>query len=56
MTIDTSAPEIHEVSIANAWIRDGLLKDLSGSVWYIDRHTFRVLVEQPTDICRYIFN
>ena len=55
VTIDTTAPEIHEVSIDNAWIRDGLVKDLSGSVWYIDRHTFRVLVGRPTESCRYIF-
>ncbi|KAK2161992.1 hypothetical protein NP493_1549g00001, partial [Ridgeia piscesae] len=52
VTVDTSAPEIHEVSVENSWTKDGLVKDSTGHVWYIDRNRFRVLVEQPSDSCR----
>ncbi|KAK2158684.1 hypothetical protein NP493_1763g00001 [Ridgeia piscesae] len=52
VTVDTTAPEIHEVSIENSWTKDGLVKDSTGHVWYIDRNRFRVLVEQPSDSCR----
>ncbi|KAI0242789.1 hypothetical protein LSAT2_011095 [Lamellibrachia satsuma] len=52
VTVDTTAPEIHEVSIENSWTRDGLVKDSTGSVWYIDRNRFRVPVDQPSESCR----
>ena len=52
VTVDTTAPEIHEVSIENSWTKDGLVKDSTGHVWYIDRNRFRVLLEKPSDNCR----
>jgi len=52
VTVDTTAPEIHEVSIENSWTKDGLVKDSTGQVWYIDRNRFRVLLEHPSDSCR----
>ena len=52
VTVDTMAPEIHEVSIESSWTRDGLVKDSTDSVWYIDRKRFRVLLEHISDNCR----
>ena len=52
VTVDTSAPEIHEVSIEKSWTKDGLVKDSTGHVWYIDRNRFRVRVDEPSDTCR----
>ena len=52
VTVDTTAPEIHGVSIENSWTTGGLVRDSTGNVWYIDRNRFRVLVEQPAASCR----
>ena len=55
VTVDTTAPEIHGVSIENSWTKDGLAEDSNGNVWYIDRNRFRIPVERPSHSCRYGF-
>ena len=50
--VTSAVPEIHEVSIENSWIRDGLAKDSTGNVWYINRNRFRILINHPSASCR----
>ena len=50
--VTSSVPDIREVHIENSWTRDGLVKDASGSVFYIDRNNYRILVNNPSSSCR----
>ncbi|KAI0220739.1 hypothetical protein LSAT2_027792 [Lamellibrachia satsuma] len=53
VTVDVTPPEISAVSIKNAWIRDGLVKDNAAVVWYVDRNRNRCLVSTVPDDCRH---
>ncbi|XP_033637440.1 uncharacterized protein LOC117298344 isoform X1 [Asterias rubens] len=50
--IDTSPPELSNISISDARMRPGLAKDNEGRVWFINEHRKKTELLNVSDVCR----
>ncbi|XP_071798435.1 uncharacterized protein [Asterias amurensis] len=50
--IDTSPPELSNISISDARMRPGLAKDSEGRVWFINEHRMKTELLNVSDVCR----
>ncbi|XP_071784665.1 uncharacterized protein [Asterias amurensis] len=50
--IDTSPPELSNISISDSRMRPGLAKDSEGRVWFINEHRMKTELLNVSDMCR----